>query len=343
MYSLERAIAAIKGEKIDTVPIDLHNFEMCAYASGIPYDKFFKNGELMAEWQINLWKRFGHDVILHENGTAATAGALGCKVEYRTKGSPVALEGVIENITDVNKLKHINVTDDPIIKELLKATRILMKEIGEKVLIFGRADQGPVDLSAQVLGIENFVMELATGEHNKEINLLLEYCTDAVIQYAKAQLKQGCIVTSIGEPIAGPDVISPQMYRTYAFPYEKMVADEIHAAGGLLALHICGNATVIIPDMIKTGADILEIDQKTDLRKASADAKGKACILGVVSPELLRDGTPEEVERATEEVLEIMSDNSRFILGPGCALAGDTPYENIDALVKTGRRLGKKK
>jgi len=33
-------------------------------------------------------------------------------------------------------------------REILKATRILSKEIGDKVWICGRADQGPMDLAA---------------------------------------------------------------------------------------------------------------------------------------------------------------------------------------------------
>lgn len=336
MNSLERAMAAIKHENVDRPPVDLHNFQMGAEASGCGYDRYMKNGKLMAESHIEQWKRFGHDMILHENGTAALAEAVGCKVEYSKDKSPIVVRSVLESITDVTKLKSINVTERPIIQELLIGTDILLRELGDDVLVMGRSDQGPFSLAGLMLGMDVLMLELGMQEHIQELELLMEYCIDVTVQYAKAQLKAGCLVTSIGESLAGPDLISPPMYRKFAAPYEKIVADEVHSAGGLLALHICGDTTKIIADMISTGADILEIDEKSDLPNAVSLAVGKTCLLGNIAPKLFRTGTPQEIETATRQLLSDMkahSAGSGFIVGPGCALAGDTPYENIETMI----------
>jgi uroporphyrinogen-III decarboxylase len=92
--------------------------------------------------------------------------------------------------------------------------------------------------------------------------------------------------------------------------------------------------------MASTGADILEIDEKTDLGNASSVAGGKACILGAVSPRLLREGGPREIRAETKRVLDTMAGNYRFILSPGCSLPGDTPAENIAAFVEAGKTFG---
>jgi uroporphyrinogen decarboxylase len=337
MNSLERALAAIQHEAVDRLPVDLHNFQMCADASGETYGRFLQDGRLMAEWQLHLWRKFGHDVILHENGTAALAEAVGCRIEYSPEKSPVVVGRVLNDITDVAALKPITVTASPIIRELLTGTRILLREIGGHVMVMGRSDQGPFSLAGLMLGMDKFLMELAMGDHQNEFDQLMEYCTDVVIQYAKAQLQEGCRVTSIGESLAGPDVISPGMYRKFAVQYERIVADEVHAAGGLLSLHICGNATKIIPDMIATGADILEVDEKVDLPVVARAASGNACLLGNVAPHLFRNGTPADIEAATRQTLDIMNRETGlrgFILGPGCALPGDVPHENIQAMIR---------
>jgi len=85
--------------------------------------------------------------------------------------------------------------------------------------------------------------------------------------------------------------------------------------------------------MFEIGADVLEIDQKTDLARTLDMAQGKACVLGNISPEKLRNDSTEEIKSAVADTLNTSKEYSCFIIGPGCALAGDTPFENIDAMM----------
>ena len=41
-------------------------------------------------------------------------------------------------------------------------------------------------------------------------------------------------------------------------PFEKKLMDGIHALGGRTRLHICGNTGRILPDMMDSGADIID-------------------------------------------------------------------------------------
>ena len=59
---------------MDRVPVDLHNFMMTPrYIGAEDSTDFYRNGKALAEGQIAAWPRFGHDVLLVENGTAALA------------------------------------------------------------------------------------------------------------------------------------------------------------------------------------------------------------------------------------------------------------------------------
>ena len=88
MTSLERFLAAVRFEEVDRMPTDLHNFTLCASASGKTFDRFVLDPELMARRQIALWEEFGHDVLLVENGTASLAQAMGCGVSFRKEDAP---------------------------------------------------------------------------------------------------------------------------------------------------------------------------------------------------------------------------------------------------------------
>ena len=342
MNSLERTYNAIKHKKVDKVPIDLHNFQMCANISGLNFDKFFQSGEKMAEAQLELWGKYKHDVIMLENGTAALAQALGCKVVYRKDAAPVAHKPILNCINDVNSLTKKRVKDCPVLSENLKATGIVSKKLSKEVFVMGRGDQGPFSLASLLLGMDNFLVELALHENDEDIHKLLNYCTDFIIDYALEQLKSGAHCTSIGDSTAGPDVVSPAIYEEFALPYERRIVEAVHNAGGLISLHICGNATKIIDKMVTTNADILEIDQKTDLIKSREITCGRTTLLGQISPNTFRTGTKKEIAEATMNALRIVGSDGGFILGPGCALASDSKSENIIEMMRIRDEYSKK-
>ena len=340
MTGLERALAAIGGQKTDCRATFLHNFQMGAQRSGMDFGRYYLDGEKTAEMVLVMQKKFGNDVILQENGTAALAEALGASVVYRRDQPPVDNQVLLEDIREIGRLPDtVDFYKKPAASASLRATGILAARLKGDALLMGRGDQGPFSLAGLLLGMDNLMMELAAGENEKEIHQLLAYCAEICASYCIAQIKAGAQATSMGESPAGPDMISPGMYREYALPYEKWVIQKVHEAGGLISLHICGNADAILEDMAQTGADMLEIDQKSSLKLArEVQKKYPVCILGNISPERLRNGGPEEVRGLAKEALAVFRGEPRYILGPGCAMASDTPDENAAAMIQEARR-----
>ena len=258
---------------------------------------------------------------------------------YQQDSAPVAKVPAIKSLDEVDQLKLPDPYRDPLLSQLLKATRLVVEEIGDEAFIIGRADQGPFSLACEIRGMSEFLLDIAMNEQPDKIHQLLEFCRQACYLYAVAQIEQGAHGTSIGDSTSGPDVISPRYYRKFAYPYVKRLVEDLTAQNVVLAYHICGNSTPIIEDMVNSGAAILEIDQKADLRQAKAAAAGKATLLGPVDPsEVMAYGTPDQVREKSRAALEIMSPGSGFILGPGCALPATTPDENIFAMVETAKK-----
>ena len=338
MNSLDRVMLALNFEKTDRVPVDLHNFLVTCEYSGLPYNEVLTDGEKIADAQIMLWERLGHDMLLVENGTTAVAGALGCEIIYPERGSPYIAKHVLEeNLEDFKKLKMIAPYEDGCLPELLKATNILSKKLGNRVCIMGRADQGPFSLAVALRGIEKFMLDLTDEEKHESIRRLIEFCTEVYLKFAEAQIKSGAHCTSMGDGFAGPSIVSPDIYENFAFPYQKRIGDFMKERGYISSNHYCGNSTKIVHRLVETGIRILEIDDKTDLETTAKYCKGRVCILGPVSTTVLHHGTPEEVKKLALEAIEIAGQNSGFILGPGCALAGETPLENIAALIEAAK------
>jgi uroporphyrinogen decarboxylase len=343
MTSIERTLLTLQHKLPDRVPVDLHNFQVNARMMGAAsYADFFRDGEAMAEGHIEAWRRFKHDVILVENGTAALAEACGVYVVYQDDAAPVAKEPAISSLDEVERLKVPDPYKTPVLLENLKATRIVAQTIGRQAFVIGRADQGPFSLACEIRGMSQFMLDLALGEEPEKIHSLLEFCLQVTRRYALAQIEQGAHCTSIGDSPSGPDVVSPRLYRQYAYPYVKRLADELTSRGDMIAYHICGNSTPIIADMVSTGATIVEIDQKADMRACKAAAQGHTTLLGPIDPSaVMTQGTPELVTAKAREAIRILGANGGLILGPGCALPATTPDENMDALIEAAHKYGR--
>ncbi len=175
MNSIERVRAAIDLRQPDRVPVDLHNFQPAAAAMGVSMAQVFQDGELLAEAMLKAWRKFGHDMILLENGTACNAQACGVQVIYRDDAAPAAHIPVITRLEDLDKLQVPDPYSAFPMCEIIKATRILSREIGDRVWICGRADQGPMDLASQLFGMEPLMLEIATGEKADLVHRLLDY------------------------------------------------------------------------------------------------------------------------------------------------------------------------
>jgi uroporphyrinogen-III decarboxylase len=203
----------------------------------------------------------------------------------------------------------------------------------------GRADQGPAALAAALRGYEQFIVDLAQNEQPDRIAALLDFCVRVQRRYMMALRDAGAHGTSMGE--MGVDIIGPRLYRAFAHPYDRQVISGIGAPDFPVALHICGDATRILPDMVATGAQILELDYKTDKEVAKNALRGKATFLGPVNPELIWAAvSTSEVEDAACQALEVLAPGGEFILGPGCALGHTTPADNIHALIETAWKWG---
>jgi uroporphyrinogen decarboxylase len=336
-------LAVINRKIPDQVPVDLHNFLHAVYFCGMPLSRALQDGKLLAESQIRSWKEFGHDMLLVENGVVAEAGACGCEVEYYDDGPPRVANHILSDRNGgLKKVSDMEIPDPwktPPMSTVLDAVRILRKEVGKEVFIMGRADQGPGALALALRGYERFLLDLALMEQPDEIHAVLDFCVRVQVRYANALREAGAHGTAIGG--LGISLLNPRLYRQVEQPYEKRIIRDVSRPDFPVALHICGDATSILRDMVSTGAPILELDYKTSLSDAKLELRDKATFLGPINPELLWETREtEEITRKSREAIGIMAPGGGFILGPGCALAYNTPSENIHALVEAAHRYG---
>ena len=128
------------------------------------------------------------------------------------------------------------------------------------------------------------------------------------------------------------------MYRDYALPYEKRIFDAVHRAGGVARLHICGNTTHILEDMVSSGADIIDIDWMVAIDRVREVFAGRAALCGNFDPvSVMLQGTPEEVYDAVLECQD--KGGSRYFSAAGCEIPDNTPEQNLRAQTKALQKV----
>jgi uroporphyrinogen decarboxylase len=341
MTSLQRCLAVLNNEIPDHVPVVPQAFLFACETAGLSMADANRDPARMARAHIISQETYGYDGCVIDFDDASLAEACGAKVIYRDNEPAVVDENepLLKSVRAVHDLSLPEPASSPRLQHWLETTSILSDSIGDHVFIMGRADQGPFSLACLLRGIDNFMMDLMT-EDPEAVHALIDYCRKACALFAKAQKDAGAHATSIGDALAGPGLISPDMYRMYALGPEQRLTTEVQSYGIPFSIHICGDTNSILQDLAATHARILEVDSQVDLAALRQHCGSKTVIMGNINPaELLVFGTPLDVDRASEKIVRELNGRNLF-LSSGCAMGRNTKPENMSAMVRAAHTYG---
>lgn len=338
MTGNQRIQAVLRGEFADRIPVMLHNFPMAVREARMSQREYRSAPAKVAAVFIQAVETYDYDGIVVDLDTATLAGALGVPVDFPDDDPARCERPLLTDLARARELPPVDVAGDARVQICVEAVRILKDYFGDEVCVRGNCDQLPFSLASMLRGAEEWMMDLLDPEQEENVAVLVDYCGRATARFLEVMAAAGADMLSNGDSPAGPDLISPLMYRKHAQPWEQRIARWSHQLGKPYLLHICGNTSAILGDMLATGADVLELDYKTDVHAACDACRNRAVFCGNLDPSgVLARGTPEGVARKTRELLDVFAGNPRFILNAGCAIPATTPPENLHAMLRAAR------
>lgn len=348
MNSLERVKAAVAHARCDRVPVGPFTGYYAARIAGTTIGRYVADGHVIADSQYLLWERLEHDVVITAGDGYYMAEAFGLPVEHHKNGLPTPVRPALESLSDARKLKVPDPHKAGRMPVYIEAARRLSRRLGDRVAVRGTGT-GPLSLAAHLLGQQNLLVKLAEIHHGmaapddeRDYAALMDVASDTAIAFLNAQTEAGQHIAYLGDSIASCDVISPDMYRRYVFPYHRRILEAVgdccRRHGAHAMLHVCGDNTPILEDLAGTGAKIYEVDSKIDLPEAKRRIGDEVCLIGNLNPSgVLLSGSPEDVCCESQRCISEAADGGGFILGTGCFVAWDTPLENLQAMVRASR------
>jgi uroporphyrinogen-III decarboxylase len=117
------------------------------------------------------------------------------------------------------------------------------------------------------------------------------------------------------------------------------VIEQVLAAGFTPMLHLDSNWDRYIERFLELpkGQVVINLDSTTNIFRAKEILKGHLCIFGDVPASLLKLGTPEEVTAYVKKLIDVVGEGGGFILGTGCECPIDARWENVQAMIDTGK------
>ncbi|MDD3041657.1 MAG: methylcobamide:CoM methyltransferase MtaA [Methanosarcinaceae archaeon] len=323
-----RLLAALKGETVDKVPV-------CSVTQtgivelmdevGAPWPEAHTSAELMAKLAIANYELSGLEAIRVPYCLTVLVEAMGCEINMGTKNRQPSVIGH----PYPKSLDDAAIPEDLLergrIPAVLEAIRIIKEKVGPDVPVIGGME-GPITIASDLASVKSFMKwSIKKPELFEQV---LDLATNAAVIYANAMVDAGADIISVADPVASPDLMSPDSFKQYLQARLRKFAGNVNA---VTILHICGNVNLILDYMADCGFEGLSVEEKIgSVKQAKEIIGGRAALVGnISSPFTLLPGPEDKIKTESKQALEEGID----VLAPGCGIAPMTPLENIKALV----------
>ena len=325
MNPFERMKQRLRGAPVDRPPNFNIFMTFAAHYIGQPLHKYYLDYRVLVEANAAMVEHFHVDLLQAISDPYREAHDFGAIIDFPEDGLPISRQPLLDDPQKLSRLGRPNPSTGRRMSDRLEAIRLMHEQAAGEVPVLGWVE-GALAEAGDLRGASNVLMDLF--ERPDWLKELLELIVEVEINFAKAQIVAGAHIIGLGDAIASQ--LSPDMYAQYALPYEQRIFQAVHDLGGLARLHICGDTSALVPLMVDSGADIIDLDWMVDMASAAEQFGDRVAFCGNFDPvRVMLQGQPQDVYRATRHCLKDGGKNS--FSAAGCEIPDGTPHENLQA------------
>jgi uroporphyrinogen decarboxylase len=290
-----------------------------------------KTPDLALEVSMQPFRRFGVDAVIVFSDILIPAEAMGLQLELGDAGpnlpEPVRSEAAIDKLRIFDPETETGF--------LMEAIRRIVREVGPSVPVLGFAG-APWTLACYMVEgrtKEGFATVKSLLYHHPDaFEALLCKIAQATVGYLKAQIAAGAAAVQLFDTWCGE--LSLAEYETYALPAVQEVITQI--AGEVPVIYYTKASHHLLPAVARSGADVLSVDWRINLREARETLGPRIALQGNVDPAVLF-GPPEKIRRVTLDTAAALG-GAGHILNLGHGILQGTPVENAQLFIETGQK-----
>jgi MtaA/CmuA family methyltransferase len=302
--------------------------------AGVKYRDFCIDPTSKCAAMIRCAKDFDIDWVTVMSDPWAEASAFGIKVEYPEDSLPVDIGGHITDAKAAASLIKYNTSENLRCRNRIIEIGKFRKQLNNEYFIVGWVE-GPIAEYIDLRGATNASLDFLLEPES--VDKALDIIIECAIEFISLQINAGAHCIGIGDAFCSQ--IGPDLYNRFAFHRQKLLVDLIHKAGAIAKLHICGNTESILPKMIDTGADIIDIDHLVFSMAGYTDLLGPHQVFsGKVDPvSFIQNGTINEIINEIDK--DFKEAKGRCIISAGCEITPGTSLANMNAFKSAARNI----
>jgi uroporphyrinogen decarboxylase len=326
MNARERLYARLRGEPADKVPnLNIVMLFAARYAD-IPYGKFCSDYRYLVEAQVKTAVDFGLDIMSTMSDPYRETFDYGADVVFQEDYLPLNRTPLVTDVSELGKIRRWDPLASVRMLDRIKAVGLFRSEVGNEYPVLGWIE-GPWAEFTDLSTVSDAM--LMAYDEPEAVQEAMDLIAQQAIDCAIAQVRAGADVIGMGD--AAASLMSPAFYDEFLFGLHQKIIEAVHREGAITKLHICGDINGILPRMVDTGSDIVDIDYPVDFNRAISLSEGKCSICGHFNPtSVLLQGSVRDVESWVEYSLK--NGNGRNLISAGCEVPKMTPCENLMAV-----------
>ncbi len=339
MTPLEILQAAVNGTPAPRIPVFCNLIDQGAKELGMSSENFFSRGEHIAEAQLKMLQRYGHDNVFTLHYVGKEAELLGCdKILFAEDGAPNVADFVIKNLDDIEKLEvPENITTHPAWASNARCLEILSAEVGNTHPVCAYVTASTT-LPVLLMGMDKWMELLLTGPFDLRDELLRK-CSDFCRQQIAALRAGGANVLIYSTPFGSPSLIGKKMIEEWCMPWMKR---DLEPGGVDGVVYYCGMAAFNgVIDMVfdELGIGAYYISPLAALAEAKAIIGDRGLTCGVIDDISMIDWNEEQTRGKVRRIIETGKQGGHFLFGTG-VMPLAIPERNIHAMLEAAFEYG---
>ena len=326
------------GSSVPSFPIVL-GYSIWAYhkLTGIPAYEIMKDGKKHAAAQLHVANEFNLPFVAAFTDLNIIGEALGATLTYMPDVIPIHEIPAVNTAEDIESLEPADPYKNGRMPQIIETVKVYVEKFKDSENVINAGCEGPITAAGSAWGMENLMRNMI--KNPDLVHKILEITTDSIIQFLNAQMEFGPDNIVLADPSASCTCISPEFFKEFAFPYYKKIVRKVNSPTFLI--HICGEIFNIIKQITRIPKMMAISVDMVDLKEAKNEIGKKfVALMGNVSTEIMRYGTPIQVEEEAKKCIQAAAEGGKFILSTACDIAPKTPPENIRALINAGKKYG---
>jgi MtaA/CmuA family methyltransferase len=337
MTGRERILATLDGQPVDHPALMPITMMFAADILGARYERYARDSTVMADAQVKTAEMFGFDHVSAIGPPAPESADLGAAVEWFSD-QPPAMPETNALLAEKHTLDQVRARG-PIagerIENRVRGIERMRSLVGEELFIEGWVS-GPCAAAADLRGINRLMVDFY--DDPEFVRALFDFALETAIHFAQVQIDAGADIIGIGD--AAASIVGPRIYSEFIWALEKELVDSIHASGGRVRLHICGNIRRLLEKIRTLDCDLIDIDAPVPMQEARAILGAQQSLTGNLDPvRELRDSSPQAIQQRLEAIQQQAGE--RWIIAAGCEIPRGTAKENVLAMTRFAQsRIG---